>query len=32
MRDPRAVLDMLGKHVECDDDDFLDRIDHKVTF
>lgn len=30
-KDPRKVLDMLGKPVEVDDDEFLDTLDPNVS-
>lgn len=31
-KDPRAILDMLSKPVECDEDEFLDKLDKDKSF
>ena len=30
-KDPRAILDMLSKPVDYDEDDFLDKLDKDVS-
>jgi hypothetical protein len=30
-KDPRAILEMLSKPAECDEDEFLDKLDKDVS-